>query len=52
MRNRKRPPGKIGTFKDILLRAGIAATVRFEKGTDIEAGCGQLRERALTLTSP
>jgi 23S rRNA (adenine2503-C2)-methyltransferase len=40
--------GRIGTFKDILLRAGIAATVRFEKGTDIDAGCGQLRERVLT----
>jgi 23S rRNA (adenine2503-C2)-methyltransferase len=39
--------GRIGTFKDILLKAGIAATVRFEKGTDIDAGCGQLRERVL-----
>lgn len=39
--------GRIGKFKDILLGAGIAATVRFEKGTDIDAGCGQLRARAL-----
>ena len=44
-----RPPdGRIGKFRDILKRAGIAVTVRFEKGTDIDAGCGQLRARALT----
>lgn len=44
--------GRIGTFKDILNQAGIAATVRFEKGTDIDAGCGQLRERVLGLDFP
>ena len=44
-----RPPdGRIGKFRDILKRSGIAVTVRFEKGTDIDAGCGQLRARALT----
>ncbi len=39
--------GRIGKFRDILKRSGIAVTVRFEKGTDIDAGCGQLRARAL-----
>ena len=44
----KRPNnGRIGKFKDLLRRAGIPVTVRFEKGTDIDAGCGQLRARAL-----
>lgn len=40
--------GRIGKFRDILKRSGIPVTVRFEKGTDIDAGCGQLRARALT----
>ena len=39
--------GRIGKFRDLLRRAGIPVTVRFEKGTDIDAGCGQLRARAL-----
>jgi 23S rRNA (adenine2503-C2)-methyltransferase len=43
-------PGRIGKFKDLLRRAGIPATVRFEKGTDIDAGCGQLRARAIAAT--
>ncbi len=30
-------------FQHILRRAGIAATLRTEKGTDINAACGQLR---------
>lgn len=34
-------------FRDILRNAGIANTVRQEKGIDINAGCGQLRARAL-----
>lgn len=41
--------GRIGVFRDILRRAGVTVTVRFEKGTDINAGCGQLRARALAL---
>jgi len=31
------------TFLSILRAAGIAATLRREKGHDIEAACGQLR---------
>ncbi|MFP6680256.1 MAG: 23S rRNA (adenine(2503)-C(2))-methyltransferase RlmN [Dehalococcoidia bacterium] len=34
-------------FRDILRNAGIPNTVRQEKGIDINAGCGQLRARAL-----
>ncbi|MFW6195147.1 MAG: 23S rRNA (adenine(2503)-C(2))-methyltransferase RlmN [Chloroflexota bacterium] len=34
-------------FRDILKEAGVPNTVRQEKGIDIDAGCGQLRSRAL-----
>jgi 23S rRNA (adenine2503-C2)-methyltransferase len=34
-------------FREILSKAGIPNTVRQEKGVDINAGCGQLRARAL-----
>lgn len=30
-------------FRDILLNAGVPATLRLEKGGDIDAACGQLR---------
>lgn len=33
------------SFRRILQQAGIAATVRLRRGLDIEAGCGQLRQR-------
>ena len=38
---------RIAVFREILRNAGIANTVRQEKGIDINAGCGQLRARAL-----
>lgn len=38
---------KINRFKEILLESGIEAEVRYEKGADIEAACGQLRIRHL-----
>lgn len=34
-------------FQDILVKNGIQTTVRVSRGADIEAGCGQLRERYL-----
>lgn len=37
--------GRIMAFKEILERAGIEVQVRQEKGTDIDAACGQLRIR-------
>ena len=42
--------GRIGKFRDLLRRGGIPVTVRIEKGTDINAGCGQLRARAISAT--
>lgn len=36
-------------FQAALSRHGVASTVRMEKGIDINAGCGQLRARALAL---
>ncbi|MCF7927346.1 MAG: 23S rRNA (adenine(2503)-C(2))-methyltransferase RlmN [Candidatus Izimaplasma sp.] len=35
------------TFKDQLLKRGINATLRQEKGSDIDAACGQLRSKEL-----
>ncbi|MHB1651098.1 MAG: 23S rRNA (adenine(2503)-C(2))-methyltransferase RlmN [Desulfitobacteriaceae bacterium] len=36
---------KLAGFAKILERAGIAVTIREERGTDIDAACGQLRRR-------
>lgn len=33
-------------FRDTLMRAGVEASVRAERGADIDAACGQLRQRA------
>jgi 23S rRNA (adenine2503-C2)-methyltransferase len=30
-------------FQDVLKKAGVTATLRIEKGHDIDAACGQLR---------
>ena len=35
----------IETFRDALARAGIVATVRFSRGVESDAACGQLRVR-------
>ena len=35
-------------FQGVLKRFGIPSTIRVEKGIDINAGCGQLRERTLS----
>jgi 23S rRNA (adenine2503-C2)-methyltransferase len=41
----ERPPlARILAFQSVLLREGITATVRWSKGEDIGAACGQLRE--------
>ena len=37
---------RAGAFKDALVRAGTEATVRAERGADIDAACGQLRQRS------
>ncbi|MEX2221769.1 MAG: 23S rRNA (adenine(2503)-C(2))-methyltransferase RlmN [Candidatus Rokuibacteriota bacterium] len=44
-----RPPmARILEFQTVLLERGIRATVRWSKGEDIGAACGQLREAAVT----
>jgi len=39
-------PGRAQTFRDRLLAQGIQATIRRNRGVDIDAACGQLRARA------
>ena len=40
----QRPPDThCRAFRDVLLHAGVSATLRREKGHDIDAACGQLR---------
>ena len=42
----RRPPlPRILAFQAILLDAGVTTTVRWSKGEDIGAACGQLKER-------
>jgi 23S rRNA (adenine2503-C2)-methyltransferase len=42
-----RPRAEVArTFRDTLARAGVEASVRVERGADIDAACGQLRQRA------
>ncbi len=46
----RRPPlPAILAFQSILLEAGITTTVRWSKGEDIGAACGQLSENALVM---
>jgi 23S rRNA (adenine2503-C2)-methyltransferase len=41
----RRPPlPRILAFQSVLLKAGVTTTVRWSKGEDIGAACGQLRE--------
>ena len=37
------PPDRVEAFRDALIDAGANATVRRNRGTDIDAACGQLR---------
>jgi len=37
---------RLATFQKELHMSGIQASVRAERGTDIDAACGQLRQRA------
>jgi 23S rRNA (adenine2503-C2)-methyltransferase len=39
------PAEKVRAFEDGLRAAGIQVSVRVERGTDIDAACGQLRQR-------
>jgi 23S rRNA (adenine2503-C2)-methyltransferase len=47
----RRPPlARILTFQSVLLDAGITTTVRWSKGEDIGAACGQLREPSAVVS--
>ncbi|MBM3187658.1 MAG: 23S rRNA (adenine(2503)-C(2))-methyltransferase RlmN [Chloroflexi bacterium] len=39
------PPDRVLRFQEILVRERIQTTVRASRGTSVQAGCGQLRER-------
>ena len=43
-------PIDVQVFQDELARFGVTSTVRVRRGIDIQAGCGQLRNRNLTLS--
>ncbi len=49
---RRPPPQQILAFQAILQEHGIIATVRWSKGEDIGAACGQLKEPGLTEKVP
>jgi 23S rRNA (adenine2503-C2)-methyltransferase len=40
------PAGRVRRFADRLRQRGVNATVRRNRGADIDAACGQLRARA------
>src|SRR5262245_5441759 len=42
---RRSAPEAIARFRDVLMQAGLVATVRKTRGDDIEAACGQLAGR-------
>ena len=49
----RRPPlPRILAFQALLLEHGITATIRWSKGEDIGAACGQLKEPGLTQKVP
>lgn len=46
------PRERCESFRDALMNAGVSATLRREKGQDIDAACGQLRRRHLDNDAP
>ena len=47
---RRSPQARIERFREILLRAGVRATIRKTRGDDIDAACGQLVGRVQDRT--
>ncbi|MFM8237145.1 MAG: 23S rRNA (adenine(2503)-C(2))-methyltransferase RlmN [Actinomycetota bacterium] len=45
-------PGRLGTFARVLRDRGVNATIRRNRGTDIDAACGQLRARVTRADAP
>ncbi len=41
------PPARVREFADLLTSLGVNATVRKNRGTDIDAACGQLRANSI-----
>jgi len=48
---RPSPREQVDAFRDLLVEAGVPATVRVRRGIGIEAGCGQLRQRQAGIAS-
>jgi 23S rRNA (adenine2503-C2)-methyltransferase len=48
---RPSPHEQVSAFRDELERLGIPTTVRMRRGIDIEAGCGQLRQRQIDIVA-
>lgn len=44
-------PARVAAFQEELARFGVSSTVRVRRGIDIQAGCGQLRDRILTINT-
>lgn len=44
-------PERVGRFQEVLSGYGVTSTVRVRRGIDIQAGCGQLRDRHLGGTA-
>lgn len=42
---------RVQAFQDVLERYGVSSTVRMRRGIDIQAGCGQLRDRIVSGTA-
>lgn len=43
---------RVAAFQEELARHGVSSTVRVRRGIDIQAGCGQLRDRHLNNVAP
>jgi 23S rRNA (adenine2503-C2)-methyltransferase len=42
-------PERVARFQEVLSGYGVTSTVRVRRGIDIQAGCGQLRDRHLSV---
>lgn len=49
---RPSPRERVRAFQGVLTEHGFPTTVRLRRGIDIQAGCGQLRQRHQTWTAP
>ncbi|MBP7998966.1 MAG: 23S rRNA (adenine(2503)-C(2))-methyltransferase RlmN [Chloroflexi bacterium] len=47
-RGRPSDPMRVQAFQEELTRYGVTSTVRVRRGIDIQAGCGQLRDRIVS----